>query len=164
MSSEFKICPDCLSENDINAKFCNSCGFDFQKQSKTEFDINVFYNIDDTIDDAILAFKGEDYHLSLELIDSYLDEIPEDEYGWAFKSHVLSKLNYMNDAVSCCDIALNIDDMCEIAWVSKAYHYYIMEKYEEALSCCQSALILNSEDEFINKLIESISNSNLEDS
>ena len=164
MSQEFKICPDCLSENDANARLCNYCGFDFQKQSEIEFDIDVFYNIDDSIDDAILVFKGEDYSLSLELVDDYLNEIPDDEYAWAFKSHVLSKLNYKNDAVTCCDIALNIDDMCEIAWSSKAYHYYLMGKYEEAESCCQSALILNSDDDFINKIIESISSNNLDDS
>ena len=157
MTSKFKVCPDCLSENETNAKFCNTCGFNFQKQSENEFNINVFHNIDDLIDDAILLFKGENYNKSLELIDSYLDEIPDDEYAWSFKSHILAKLNYINDAVSCCDIALNIDDMCELAWASKAYHFYLLKNYEAALSCCDSVLILNSENIFINNLKESIS-------
>lgn len=156
MVSELKICPDCLSENDCNAKFCNTCGFNFQKHSQNEFNINVFYNIDDIIDDAILVFKGENYNESLNLIDNYIEDVPNDEYAWAFKSHILAKLDYLNDAITCCDVALNIDDMCEVAWASKAYHFFVMKNYDAALSCCQSALILNSNDKFINKLIESI--------
>ena len=160
MNSEIKICPDCLYENDENAKFCNNCGFNFQKQSENEFDIDIFYNIDDLIDDAILVYKGENYKKSLELIDNYLEAFPDDEYAWVFKSHVLGKLKYVNDAISCCDIALNIDEMCEIAWASKAYHLISLKNYDAALSCCQVTLILNSDDEFINNLINSIDSNN----
>lgn len=157
MSSEIKVCPDCFAENDGNAKVCNNCGYNFQKQSEIEFDINIFYNIDDLIDDAILVYKGENYKKSLELIDDYLEDFPDDEYGWVFKSHVLAKLDFINDAISCCNIALNLDEMCEPAWISKAYHFNLLKNYEAALSCCQIALILDSEDNFINQLIDSIS-------
>lgn len=158
MSSEIKVCPDCLYENDADAKFCNNCGYIFQEQF--EFNVNIFFNIDDLIDDAILVYKGENYKRSLELIDNYLKDYPEDEYAWVFKSHILAKLEYVNDAISCCNIALNIDEMCQIAWISKALHYNLLENYDAALSCCQVALILDSQDQFVNNLINSISSNN----
>ena len=115
---------------------------------------------DDLIDDALLVYEGENYQQSLELIDAYLELDEDDETAWAFKSHILNKLGYVNDAVTCCDVALNIDEMCEIAWVSKAYHLDSIEKYPEALTCCQAALLLDSENDFINRLIESINSKN----
>lgn len=157
MSLEVKICPDCLLENDIDAKLCYNCGHDFQNKSEYEFDINIFYDIDDLIDDAILVYKGENYKHSLDLINSYLDEYPEDLYAWTFKAHVLAKLNYINDAITCCNIALNFDDMFIHAWSSKAYFYYQLENYEAAMTCCNTVLILESENPFNNDLIDIIS-------
>jgi len=160
MSSEFKICPDCFYENDANEIYCSNCGADLQKHSDDEFDISVFYNIDDLIDDALLVFEGENYQQSLELIDEYLQLDKDDDYVWVFKSHILNKLGYINDAITCCDIALNIDEMCEIAWISKAYHLNSIEKYSEALSCCKAALLLDSQNEFTSNLMETITHKN----
>lgn len=157
MDSEFKICPKCFTENDIDAKFCNNCGLNFNHDNNlNEFNINVFYNIDDLVDDAVLVYKGEDYKESLELIDTYLDFNSEDSHAWAFKSHVLYKLGFIKDAISCCDIALNIDDMSEVAWSSKAYFYNILKEYDAAISCCECCLLLDSNNDYNLKLMESI--------
>ena len=157
MDPEFKICPDCFSENDIDAKFCNNCGLNFEHHNDiNEFNINVFYNIDDLVDDAVLVYEGEDYSESLELIDSYLNFNSEDSYAWSFKSHVLYKLGFIKDSISCCDIALNFDDMCVVAWSSKAFFYNILKEYDKAISCCECCRILDSNNEYILKLMESI--------
>lgn len=158
MDSEFRICPDCFTQNEIDAQFCNNCGFNFQDYNKNDFEINVFYNIDDLIDDAVLVYEGENYEESLQLIDSFLEITPENSYAWSFKAHVLNKLGFIKDSITCCDIALNIDDMSNVAWSSKAYFYFILKNYDASLTCCESYLILDSQNQFINQLKESILN------
>lgn len=156
MDSEFKICPNCFTQNEVNTKFCNNCGFDLDGENLDDFNINVFYNIDDLVDDAVLMYKAEDYETSLEFIEFYLEDRANNSYAWSFKAHILNKLGFINDAISCCDFALNIDDMCEVAWMSKAYFYNLLKNDNACFSCCEACLILNSQNEYILKLKESV--------
>ena len=154
MNSEFKICPNCFEKNDIKEKFCKNCGFNLNGEKIEDFDINIFYNVDDLIDDAVLMYEGEDFETSLQLIDTYLEYNANNSIAWSFKAHVLTKLGFINDSISYCNYALNIDDMCEISWMSKAYFYNLLSNYEVCVSCCDAGLTINSQNEYLLNLKE----------
>lgn len=154
MNLDFKICPNCLTENKIDSKSCSTCGFDLEKQDLANFDVDVFYDIDDLIDDAVLMYEGEDYDASLEFIEFYLEFNPNDSMAWTFKAHVLNKLGFIKDSISYCNYALNLDDMCEVSWQSKAYFFNLVSNYDACISCCDAGLTLDPQNEFILKLKE----------
>lgn len=74
-----------------------------------------------------------------------------DKYIWEQKAQALLSMSiednnncdsYMDEAVQCCDNAIEIDPAYVEAWITKAKVFRINEKYLESLECYQKALLL----------------------
>ena len=122
----------------------------FNDPNFNNFDIVLFYEeyLSDLIDDKLFSYKNMDYYECLKFIDKSLEDNPTNSILFSFKGFVLFKLDYIEDALACCDASLNMDDMIDFNWLAKAiilknlnleneaflsYNEYVFIRYGENL-------------------------------
>lgn len=145
-------CPKCFNLIPSDSHFCNKCGYKFfEGKQNITFDLinypyytNYFHNIDSYIDVALKAYKNSNYFETLENIDNFLIKNPDNAIVWSFKSYVLFKLEYFDDALYCCDVSLNIDDLLEFSWLTRAIILINQNMKKEALLSFDEYLTINA--------------------
>lgn len=139
--------------------------------SKVTFDLinypyynSYFNNIDPLIDNALNSYRYANYHISLENIEEFLVNNPDNAKVWSFKAYVLYKLEFYDDALYCCDVSLNIDDFFEFSWLTKAFILIMINRKNDALLCFDEYLTLNPKYDSLHGLkqyLDSIFKSNI---
>lgn len=105
---------------------------------------SYFNNIDSLIDNALNAYRYNNYNIALEYIEKYLVNNPGNAKVWSFKAYILYKLEFYDDALYCCDVSLEIDDFFEFSWLTKAFVLIMLNRKKDALLCFDEYLTLNS--------------------
>ena len=129
----------------------------FNDSDFLDFNIIEYYNdlISEIAADVLFAYNNENYIKTLELIDKYLTNNPNDSNLITVKAVVLFKLSYIDDALFYCDVALNINDSNDFTWLAKSillknnncdkealicYKLYVFLKYHKNLSISQAEI------------------------
>ena len=160
-----------LSRNNSKILINDTLFNKYRYDTKNAFDLinypyynSYFNNIDPLIDNALNAYKYNNYHMALENIENFLANNPDNGKVWAFKAYVLYKLEFYDDALYCCDVSLNIDDFFEFSWLTKAFVLIMLKRKNDALLCFDEYLIINPKyDSFpdLKEYLDSIFKSNI---
>ena len=104
---------------------------------------SYFNNIDPLVDNALNSYRYFNYDVALENIEKFLSKNPANAKVWSFKAYILYKLEFYEDALYCCDVSLNIDDLFEFTWLTKAFVLIMLKHKNDALLCFDEYLVLN---------------------
>lgn len=116
----------------------------FNDSDFIEFDLIQYYSdsLSPLIEDNLFSYKNKEYFESLKLIDKAIDDNPINSVLYSFKGFVLFKLDYFEDALTCFDAALNIDDCSDLNWLAKSIVLKKLKRDNEALLCYKEYVFL----------------------
>ena len=116
----------------------------FNNSDFINFDLIQYYEnmLSELVDDKLFSYKNNDYYETLKFIDKSLENNPSNSILYAFKGFVLSKLDYIDDALICCDISLNLDDMVDFNWLVKSIILKKLNRNIESLLCYKDYVFL----------------------
>ena len=112
----------------------------FDDVISNDFDLIEFYK--NLFSDTYQLYKNEEYYEILKIIDKDLSENFHNALMWAYKGYILYKLSYIDDALRCVDISLNIDDLIDFAWLLKSMILKRNDKLDESLICYKEFVVL----------------------
>ena len=104
------------------------------------FDILELYK--NNFSNTIQLYKNEEYYEILRIIDKDLNKNYNNALMWSYKGYILYKLSYLDDALKCVDISLNIDDLIDFSWLLKAMILKRKDKLNESLICYKEFVVL----------------------
>ena len=112
---------------------------------------SYFNNIDPLVDNALNSYRYFNYDVALENIEKFLSKNPANAKVWSFKAYILYKLEFYEDALYCCDVSLNIDDLFEFTWLTKAFVLIMLKHKNDALLCFDEYLVSRIERLYIDR-------------
>jgi tetratricopeptide (TPR) repeat protein len=149
---EYVISRDPSKSEDVKA-FLGSVGVELLKRGKSKFALKCFEEIARIFPDketigtiGVTLIQGGLYEEALKYFEKYIEIDSNDARGWGGKGIALSNLGRDDEAIRCCEKALEIDPRLKGATHTLMALYYRKGDYEALSTLAQRALQFDPSD------------------